>query len=52
VESSSVFSTLVLVAFGLLVVVTVGTVYLTLADWQDRRRRDNEIRSQKTAKKR
>jgi hypothetical protein len=40
----SVFNVLVLVAFGLLVTVTGGVVYLTLTDWRDRRRRDQEKR--------
>lgn len=38
----TVFNTLVLLAFGLLLAVTGGVVYLTLADWRDRRRRDQE----------
>ncbi|MBW4540461.1 MAG: hypothetical protein KME43_15145 [Myxacorys chilensis ATA2-1-KO14] len=41
-EASNLFSILVLVAFGLLVVVTGGVIYLTLADWRDRRRQDKE----------
>lgn len=39
---STVFSTLVLIAFGLLFVVTGGIVYLTVSDWRDRRRREKE----------
>jgi len=39
-----VFNILVLIAFGLLVVVTGGIGYLTLAEWRDRRRRDQELR--------
>ena len=31
-------------ALGLLVVVTLGVGYLTLADWRDRRRQENEKR--------
>jgi hypothetical protein len=38
----TVFNTLVLVAFGLLAAVTSGVVYLTITDWRDRRRRDQE----------
>jgi hypothetical protein len=49
---SSIFTVLVLIAFGLLVIVTGGTVYLTLSDWRDRRRRDSEMRSQRPTKKR
>ncbi|MBW4421663.1 MAG: hypothetical protein KME13_20985 [Myxacorys californica WJT36-NPBG1] len=41
-EASNLFSILVLVAFGLLVTVTGGVIYLTLADWRDRRRQDKE----------
>jgi hypothetical protein len=39
---STVFSTLVLAAFGLLLVVTGGIAYLTLSDWRDRRRQEKE----------
>ena len=35
---------LALLAFGLLVTVTGGVVYLTLADWRDRRRQEQEKR--------
>lgn len=41
-EANHLFSILVLVAFSLLVIVTGGVIYLTLADWRDRRRQDNE----------
>ena len=37
-------SILALVAVLLLVVVTGGVGYLTLADWRDRRRQENEKR--------
>ncbi|MCS6814973.1 MAG: hypothetical protein NZ772_15570 [Cyanobacteria bacterium] len=40
----STINVLVLMAFGLLVIVTGGVAYLTLADWRDRRRQDNERR--------
>ncbi len=43
---TSTFSVLVLLAFGLLVSVTGGVVYLTVADWRDRRRRDKAKREQ------
>jgi hypothetical protein len=43
-ETVTLFNILVLVAFGLLITVTGGVVYLTLADWRDRRRQDNEKR--------
>jgi hypothetical protein len=46
-EAGNLFSILVLVAFGLLVTITGGVIYLTLADWRDRRRQDNEKQQQK-----
>jgi len=39
-----VFNVLVLVAFGLMVIISGGVGYLTLAEWRDRRRRDRELR--------
>lgn len=36
------FSVLAVLALVLLVVVTGGVVYLTAADWRDRRRRKND----------
>ena len=48
---TAVLNVLVLAAFGLLTVVTVGIVYLSAADWRDRRRQDQELRSAKTTKK-
>ncbi|KAM3094059.1 hypothetical protein ACKFKG_17690 [Phormidesmis sp. 146-35] len=44
---STVFSTLVLVAFGLLFVVTGGIAYLTLSDWRDRRRQEKAREQEK-----
>ncbi len=44
---STVFSTLVLVAFGLLLVVTGGIAYLTLSNWRDRRRQEKEKAKEK-----
>ncbi|MBD2369930.1 MULTISPECIES: hypothetical protein [Leptolyngbya] len=38
----TVFNTLVLVAFGLLIAITGGVGYITIADWRDRRRREQE----------
>ncbi|MBD2296196.1 hypothetical protein H6G06_22625 [Anabaena sphaerica FACHB-251] len=51
---SPLLSILALVALVLLVGVTGGVVYLTLADWRDRRRREDETRELKrsTAKRR
>lgn len=42
---------LVVVAFGLLVAVTGGIAYLTVAEWRDRRRQEREQRSTKTKTK-
>jgi CHASE3 domain sensor protein len=44
---SPFLSILALVAVVLLVSVTGGVVYLTLADWRDRRRREDETRELK-----
>ena len=44
---TSVFNGLVLVAFGLLVVVSGGIIYLTIAEWRDRRRRAEERRAER-----
>ncbi|GEM_PF-1160495 len=41
-SGSYVLSLLVLVAFGLLVTITGGVAYLTIADWRDRRRLERE----------
>lgn len=43
---TSAFNTLVLFTFGLLVVVSTGVVYLTAAEWRDRRRRDRDRKEQ------
>jgi hypothetical protein len=37
-----VFNLLSLTAFGMLVVVTLGILYLTFAEWRDRRRAKRE----------
>lgn len=47
----SPYSILVFVALGLMVIVSGGVAYLTLAEWRDRRRRDEEVRSNKSASK-
>ncbi|MGF1602329.1 MAG: hypothetical protein ACFCU8_09975 [Thermosynechococcaceae cyanobacterium] len=39
-----VFNLISLTAFGLLVVVTLGIIYLTYAEWRDRRRIEQEQR--------
>ncbi|MDX2099749.1 MAG: hypothetical protein SFW36_18375 [Leptolyngbyaceae cyanobacterium bins.59] len=40
----SLLNILVLSAFVLLIVVTGGVSYLTIAEWRDRRRRERESR--------
>lgn len=47
----SPYSILIFVALGLMVVVSGGVTYLTLAEWRDRRRRDEEVRSTKPTNK-
>ncbi|MEA5601773.1 MAG: hypothetical protein RMZ41_021280 [Nostoc sp. DedVER02] len=42
-------SILTIVAIVLLVVVTGGIGYLTVADWRDRRRRDEDKRTSRSA---
>jgi hypothetical protein len=46
---SPFLSILTLVAIVLLVVVTGGIGYLTVADWRDRRRRDEDKRTSRSA---
>ncbi|QFS48535.1 hypothetical protein [Nostoc sphaeroides] len=46
---SPFLSILTLVAVVLLVVVTGGIGYLTVADWRDRRRRDDDKRTSRSA---
>ena len=41
---SSVFSILGTVAFGLLLLVTLGVGYLTVSGWRDRQRREEDKR--------
>ncbi len=48
----SPYSILILVALGLMVVVSGGVAYLTVAEWRDRRRRDEEIRANRPTKRR
>ncbi len=40
-------SVLALAAFGLLVAVSGGILYLTFAEWRDRRRQDRDKRSRR-----
>jgi hypothetical protein len=41
-----------LAAFGLLVVVSGGVIYLTFVDWRDRRRQDQDKRSERKKNRR
>lgn len=52
IVDTQVFGILILAAFGLMVVVTGGVAYLTLAEWRDRRRKDNDERANKPIKRR
>ncbi len=42
--SSSLFTTLELVAAVLMGGITVGVIYITTSEWRDRRRREDEAR--------
>ncbi len=44
---STILPILAASAFGLLIVVSGGIIYLTAAQWRDRRRQDAEIRASK-----
>jgi hypothetical protein len=48
---SPVFSVLILAAFGLMLVVSGGVAYLTLAEWRDRRRREADERANRTTRR-
>ncbi|MBE9142407.1 hypothetical protein [Planktothrix mougeotii] len=43
-QQLTIVDILVLVAFSLLIIFTGGVIYLTLAEWRDRRRREEEKR--------
>jgi len=45
---TSAFNVLVLAAFGLLILVSGGITYLTVVEWRDRRRRENDRKQQST----
>lgn len=47
----SPYSVLILIAFGLLVTVSGGILYLTLAEWRDRRRRDADQRASRSRRR-
>jgi hypothetical protein len=44
-ETTKFIPVLGTVAFGLLVIVTLGIVYLTLLGWRDRQRREQDRRA-------
>ena len=44
-EETTILPVLAVSAFGLLVVVSGGIIYLTAASWRDRRRQETEIRT-------
>lgn len=44
---TSALNILLLIAFGLLIVLTGGVGYLTALEWRDRRRRQKDQRGQK-----
>jgi hypothetical protein len=47
IVETSALDILVLIAFGLLIVLTGGVGYLTAMEWRDRRRRQQDQRGQK-----
>ncbi len=40
---NQLLSVLAVLSFGLLIVVTLGVIYLTAVEWRDRRKRGNEV---------
>ncbi|AFY96121.1 hypothetical protein [Chamaesiphon minutus] len=44
-ETTKLIPVLGTAAFGLLIVVTLGIVYLTLSGWRDRQRREQDRRA-------
>jgi hypothetical protein len=48
---TTILNVLILAAFGLLVLITGGIGYLTLADWRDRRRQDEASREQRIGRR-
>ena len=49
-DTALTFKILAYTALSLLVLVTLGIGYLTVSDWRDRRRRENERRDTQNAK--
>lgn len=48
----SPYSVLVVAALSLMIVVSGGVAYLTVAEWRDRRRREEDMRANKPTTKR
>ncbi|HEY9851016.1 MAG TPA: hypothetical protein V6D28_16225 [Leptolyngbyaceae cyanobacterium] len=44
---TTIVNVLALVAFGLLLAVSGGVLYLTIAEWRDRRRQDRDKRARR-----
>jgi hypothetical protein len=44
-EQSTILPILGMTAFGLLVIVTLGIIYLTLSGWKDKRRQEIDARA-------
>jgi hypothetical protein len=44
-DTNSILPILGTAAFGLLIVVTVGIIFLTLSGWRDRQRREQDRRT-------
>ena len=50
VESTSIVNILVIIAFVLLVGVSIGIIYLSSLEWSDRRRNQKQKRAKQTKK--
>ncbi len=50
-DKTLLLDTFVLAAFGLLLLLTGGIAYLTFAEWRDRRRLDQEKRSERRGRR-
>ncbi len=51
-ESYSLLNILMLAAFGLLVAVSGGVIYLTFIDWRDRRRQNQDKQAERKKSRR
>lgn len=50
-ESYSIINLLMLAAFGLMVAVSGGVIYLTFVDWRDRRRQNQDKQSERKGRR-